>query len=532
MTVLSAFITTRSGKTLLSRQFVEISKDRVMELLSNFESLVAKVSSEHTYVEDEHVRYLYKPLDDYYLILVTNRQSNIIQDLSTLSLFSQAMDEYLSGFDEYDVFENSFEILCAFDEIVAMGMKENLTLTQIETYLTMESHEERIQEIIERNKETEAAEERKRRAKEIAKREHDRKMGIPTSDLNAADGARFHTSDDPNLYNAYNSYYSQASEAAQQSYLQTQHMPIVKEQFLNKNETSRASSGMKLGEKSKQINSRISSQPASKPKDDLPKFDNNGILVCIKEQISAQITRDGAISSSELKGVLEYRVNDASLAHSQITIGKNIKANDKSFHFKTHPNIDKNLFASSNVLGLRNKDKAFPSNDHSLGVLRWRKVSGADDKTIVPLEVSTWVSASDDVDGKYEITVEYEINESFKDVKLEDLIFTIPVYTESVQINDDNNDVNAVVENIDDETGVSIKVDNLVPGSSGVFSFTIESDSEESMFPIDVSFKNITKGNGTLTDITVESVTSTQEEDAAFPFDVITVLKNEEYVIV
>lgn len=72
----------------------------------------------------------------------------------------------------------------------------------------MESHEERIQEIIERNKEIEATEERKRRAKEIARKEHERKHGFMSSNGDYDGANRFMGSKDPNVTNAINSYYS------------------------------------------------------------------------------------------------------------------------------------------------------------------------------------------------------------------------------------------------------------------------------------------------------------------------------------
>lgn len=61
-------------------------------------------------------------------------------------------------------------------QIVAMGYTESLTLPQIQTILIAESHEERIQEMITRNKELEAAEESKRKTKqlEMARREAQR----------------------------------------------------------------------------------------------------------------------------------------------------------------------------------------------------------------------------------------------------------------------------------------------------------------------------------------------------------------------
>ena len=48
------------------------------------------------------------------------------------------------------VLANSFELLCAFDEVVSLGYKENASLQQIRNVLEGESHEEKIQEIIAR----------------------------------------------------------------------------------------------------------------------------------------------------------------------------------------------------------------------------------------------------------------------------------------------------------------------------------------------------------------------------------------------
>ena len=52
--------------------------------------------------------------------------------------------------DEREILRHAFEILSAMDELVTLGYRENLTLSQIKTFLDMESHEERIQEIIAR----------------------------------------------------------------------------------------------------------------------------------------------------------------------------------------------------------------------------------------------------------------------------------------------------------------------------------------------------------------------------------------------
>jgi hypothetical protein len=55
------------------------------------------------------------------------------------------------------VLANSFELLCAFDEVVSLGYKENVSLQQIRNVLEGESHEEKIQDIIARVRRLERA---------------------------------------------------------------------------------------------------------------------------------------------------------------------------------------------------------------------------------------------------------------------------------------------------------------------------------------------------------------------------------------
>lgn len=161
-----------------------MQRSRVEGLLASFPKL-ADSGTQHTTVEQDNVRYVYQPLDELYMVLITNRQSNILQDIDSLHLFAQVVTTICKSLDEREILRNAYELLSAFDELVTLGYRENLTITQIKTFLEMESHEERVAIIIEqvrdsgychtvfflihtmKNKQLEATEQRKLKAKQL-----------------------------------------------------------------------------------------------------------------------------------------------------------------------------------------------------------------------------------------------------------------------------------------------------------------------------------------------------------------------------
>ncbi|CAI0392702.1 unnamed protein product [Linum tenue] len=168
MVVLAASIVTKSGKVLVSRQFVDMSRIRIEGLLAAFPKLVG-TGKQHTYVETENVRYVYQPIELMYLLLVTNKQSNILEDLETLRLLSKLVPEYAMSLDEEGICKTAFELIFAFDEVISLGHKDNVTVAQVKQYCEMESHEEKLHKLVMQSKINETKDVMKRKASEIDK---------------------------------------------------------------------------------------------------------------------------------------------------------------------------------------------------------------------------------------------------------------------------------------------------------------------------------------------------------------------------
>ncbi len=60
------------------------------------------------------------------------------------------MSDTVRTVKEAEIIKNGFELACAFDEVVSLGYREAMTVPGIRTILEMDSHEEKMQEMLQK----------------------------------------------------------------------------------------------------------------------------------------------------------------------------------------------------------------------------------------------------------------------------------------------------------------------------------------------------------------------------------------------
>jgi coatomer subunit delta len=481
--VLAASICTRGGKAVLSRQFREIARSRVEALLASFPKL-ADSGTQHTTVEQDNVRFVYQPLDELYMVLITNRQSNILQDIDSLHLFAQVVTSICKKMDEREISRNAFELLSAFDELVTFGYRENLSLSQIKTFLEMESHEERIQEIIARNKELEASEERKRKAKQLEMQRKEAARSTVYGRGVASKAPQYPTYQPPSRPTVTDTYDSYEAEKNK-----TFNKPLASRgkgmQLSKKSKTTdiydkvKADFGPEVEESTSLVSATTPAGETKAPTSNRVSLDGSTspINITISETLSAKITREGALTSFEVKGDLSLRITDSSF--TKLALALTAEEGPLKAQFKTHPNVDKPLFNSQKSIQLKDTTKKFPANNN-INILRWRATAPADAPDVLPVTFTVWVNKSDD---SYTITIEYELSPSTHVAPLKNVVVTIPYASSEPSVSSFDATYEVTGEALEWTIGT---IDDA--NSNGSFEFEAQAEEEAEFFPMAVKF--------------------------------------------
>jgi hypothetical protein len=203
-------------------------------------------------------------------------------------------------------------------------------------------------------------------------------------------------------------------------------------------------------------------------------LDRDAIHVTIAETINAKLSREGSVSSIEVKGDLQLRISDPALTKVKLDLVAN---SSHGVQFRTHPNVDKGLFNSSKAVQMSNVSKGFPVNN-SVGVLRWRATPKSDDTSAVPITFTVWVNRGSD--DTYNITIEYELtgNDSLKDVTV-----IIPYATSEPAVSSFDATYEVSGDSLEWTIGL---VDDS--NASGSFEFEAQAGDENEFFPMQVKF--------------------------------------------
>jgi len=420
MVLIAAAVCNKTGKAIISRQFVELTKSRIEGLVAAFPKLMT-AGKQHTFVETDSVRYVYQPLDSLYMLLITTKASNILEDLETLRLFSRVIPEYCRNMDEADILDNSFSLIFAFDEIVALGYRESVNLAQIRTFVEMDSHEEKVYNAVRQTQERDAKIKMREKAKELQRAKLETSRGQGVSGGKKAGGGM----------GGYGGQGGFTPSASSESTPAEPPKPAWTPAAPRKPTSSKA---MKLGGNARDVDSFVDQLESEGVKvgsvgapvkttgglnksSPAPSVPTEAVHVSLEEKILMTVGRDGGLQGLEVLGFLTLRVADETFGRIRLELQN---TTNKAIQLQTHPNIDKELFKTRSVIGLKNPAKPFPVNT-GVGVLKWRFTSSEDSD--IPLSINCW--PSDNGSGGCDVNIEYELENT--DLELQDVVITIPV---------------------------------------------------------------------------------------------------------
>jgi len=421
MVVLSVAVVS-STKTLIARQFVEMTRIRVEGLLSAFPKLLES-GRDHTFIETETVRYVYQPMESLYILLVTNRSSNILEDIETLRLLAKVVQDTCQlPVTEELILKHAFDIVFAFDEVVSFGYRESVSLSQVKTYTEMDSHEEKAHLMAEQSKINEAKEKAKLKEKELKKAWASQKKDNSSSaaafgggDTTPASGGKSDVSDSLTKANsmtpepwAMSMIDEDTGPAPIKPKAPTKSMVLGKKKPADIFGVSPGDSIAEPPATTEAVEEPTASAPVVNPL-------LEPVKVEVEEKVSANLQVEGGlVGEAECVGGFQVTVLDTSKAD---LVCFKLAQQDQEFKYKVHPNLNKASHAK-NILEVRDATRAFKANAPAM-LVKWRITSAKED--FLPISLNCWPSST--ADGT-EVVLEFELQD--QSATLEDVHVRFP----------------------------------------------------------------------------------------------------------
>ena len=366
--------------------------------------------------------------------------------------------------------------------LTAGGYREPITLQQIRINMEMESHEEKLHNMIKISKIESAKDQAMAAAKAIKdKQKEQQRLGLAAG--NSGMG-------------------SMGNASLESMLIESQHAPVATA-FDNApsppppvSSTRRAApvKGMSLsgGGKNKSVEDalmredKLAPLASSAPKAPgavetpaaAPMVVQHPVTLTVVEKVSATMTRDGMVEMFEIKGSLTLTAADdeAALCSVQLKLPASLGA---AFAFNTHPKVNKALYEKSGLLQLKDPTKGFPSA-RPVGILKWTHSSNSDE--LVPLKINCW--PEEESRGQMNVSIEYSMD--VPQMELHDVVIRIPLGTTAAP------NILSVdgAHKHNCSTGELIWEVNLIDSSnsSGSLEFNIAQRDTDAFFPISVGF--------------------------------------------
>ncbi|KAM0821655.1 hypothetical protein ACQ4PT_072046 [Festuca glaucescens] len=224
------------------------------------------------------------------------------------------------------------------------------------------------------------------------------------------------------------------------------------------------------------------------------------ITVTIEEKLNATVKRDGGVSNFYIQGTLALQVLNDVDGFLQLQIEKQ---DVPGLTFKTHPNINKELFNGQQIVGAIDPNRPFPSGQNETHLVRWR-IEGLDE-SFLPLTVNCWPSVPGNTTN---VNIEYEASEMFD---LQNVVISIPLpaLREAPSVKQIDGEWKYDPRKSVLEWSV-ILIDQS--NRSGSMEFSVPAADPSTFFPISVGFSAL----NTFSSLKVTAVRPLREEHAEF----------------
>ncbi|WKX99261.1 hypothetical protein Q1695_014275 [Nippostrongylus brasiliensis] len=518
MVLISASVVSKSGKALVTRIFVtDMTRARMEGLLDAFPKLIGNdkdsAQRQHTFIETDSVRYVYHPLDNLYMVLITTKTSNILEDLETLRLFSRVIPEYCRSNDEKEILAHDFDLIFAFDEVVTLGYRESVNLAQIRTFTEMDSHEERVFLQIKEAQERAAKQAMAEKAKEFKRMQKEAlSKGLKPSAANFTSSTGISSASTP---------------------LAAVQEPAAPRQTAMPSRTG-GGKALKLGAKTKDEDVFLQQlrqegqviAPVEKAQRDVggvpvvaapvSNVKREAVHVRTEEKMVATVSRDGGLQGAEILGVVSLSV--AAPEFNTVAVQMHNKApSGAQLQLQVHPNLDKKEWQSSSLLKLKSAGKPFPVNN-DVGVLKWKMVLTEEEQ--LPIALNCWPQES--ADG-CQVNIEYTLQR--EDLSLENVVITVPLPAATVPVVSECEGSYDYQKSRNQIVWTMPVIDSA--NSTGTLEFTVPNGHSDHFFPVHIRFHT----EKLYCDIGVDSV-HTMDGNSEVPFSIETRFIADKYEVV